>query len=579
MLLPKLITTLRDGYTRQRFATDVTAGAIVGIVALPLSIAFGIASGATPEAGLFTAIIGGFLVSALGGSRVQIGGPTGAFVVIVAGVIQQYGMDGLLVATMMAGVMLIGLGLAKLGAAIKFIPYPVTTGFTTGIALIIFSSQVKDFFGLQMTAVPADFVAKWMAYFTNVTSINPWAIAVAAGSLAILVLWPRVSLRVPSPFVAMMVASLVVYVGHLPVETIGDRFGTVHASLPSPHLPSVSWEVLRGLVSPAFTIALLAGIESLLSAVVADGMIGTRHRSNMELVAQGIANIASPLFGGIPVTGAIARTATNVKNGGRTPVAGLVHAGTLLLIVLFFGPLVAHIPMAALAAILVVVSYNMSEWRRFRGELRAPKSDVAVLLVTFVLTVLVDLAVAVQVGMVLAAFLFMKRMSEVTNVSLISGQFSDAEESADPNAVALRQVPAGVDVYEIDGPFFFGAAESFKSAVASVAKRPRVLVIRLRRVPSIDSTGLAALRDVVARSRREGSLVILSEVHSQPMVALTNAGFYEEVGEANVTGNLDDALDRARSYLGLPTAERPAFVVASVARESAHGERRRTPRL
>jgi SulP family sulfate permease len=579
MLLPKLITTLRAGYTRQHFATDVTAGVIVGIVALPLAIAFGIASGATPEAGIVTAIIGGFLVSALGGSRVQIGGPTGAFVVIVAGVIQQYGMDGLLVATMMAGAILIGLGVAKLGAAIKFIPYPVTTGFTTGIALIIFSSQMKDFFGLQMTAVPADFVAKWMAYANNVTSVNPWAIGVSAGALAILVFWPRVSLRVPSPFVALIVTTIIVQVGHLPVETIGDRFGAIHASLPSPHFPSVSWDMLRGLVAPAFTIALLAAVESLLSAVVADGMIGTRHRSNMELVAQGVANIASPLFGGIPVTGAIARTATNVKNGGRTPVAGIVHAGTLLLITLFFGALVARIPMAALAAILVVVSYNMSEWRRFRGELRAPKSDVAVLLVTFLLTVLVDLTVAVEVGMVLAAFLFMKRMSEVTNISLISGQFTDAEESTDPNAVALRQVPAGVDVYEIDGPFFFGAAESFKSAVSSVARKPRVLVIRLRRVPSIDSTGLAALRDVVARSRREGSLVILSEVHSQPIMALTNSGFYEEIGEANVTGNLDDALDRARTYLGLPTAERPAFVVASVARESAHGERRKTPRL
>ncbi len=375
MLLPKLITTLRVGYTRQRFAADLTAGVIVGIVALPLSIAFGIASGATPEAGLFTAIIGGFLVSALGGSRVQIGGPTGAFVVIVAGVIQQYGMDGLLIATMMVGVMLVGLGLAKLGAAIKFIPYPVTTGFTTGIALIIFSSQVKDFFGLRMTAVPAEFVAKWVAYANNVTSVNLWAIAVAAGSLAILILWPRVSLRVPAPFVALLVASIATSVGHLPVETIGDRFGTIHASLPSPHLPAVSWDVLRGLVAPAFTIALLAAIESLLSAVVADGMIGSRHRSNMELVAQGVANIASPLFGGIPVTGAIARTATNVKNGGRTPVAGITHAVTLLLITLFFGSLVARIPMATLAAILVVVSYNMSEWRRFRGELRAPTDE------------------------------------------------------------------------------------------------------------------------------------------------------------------------------------------------------------
>jgi SulP family sulfate permease len=359
--------------------------------------------------------------------------------------------------------------------------------------------------------------------------------------------------------VALVLSTAAVALWDLPVETIGDRFGSITASLPAPHFPTVSWPVLRGLVAPAFTIALLAGIESLLSAVVADGMIGSRHRSNMELVAQGAANILSPLFGGIPVTGAIARTATNVKNGGRTPVAGMVHAATLLLIVLFFGPLAGRIPMAALAAILVVVSYNMSEWRRFRGELRAPKSDVAVLLVTFLLTVLVDLTVAVEVGMVLAAFLFMKRMSEVTNVSLISGQFTDREEAADPGAVALRTVPKDVDIYEIDGPFFFGAAESFKSVVASVAKRPRVLVIRLRRVPAIDSTGLAALRDLVQRSRQEGSLVILAELHSQPVVAVTNSVLFEELGEANITGSLDDALERARAYLGLPTAERPAF--------------------
>lgn len=579
MLVPKLLTTMR-GYTRADFAHDLGAGVVVGIVALPLAIAFGIASGATPEAGLVTGIIAGFLISVLGGSRVQIGGPTGAFVVIVYGVIQQYGMDGLIVATLMAGGMLILLGVARLGGAIKFIPYPVTTGFTSGIALIIFSSQVRDFLGLRMSAVPAEFVAKWRSYGANIGSVNPWAVGVGLGALAIILLWPRVSRRVPSPFVALVACTAMVQLLDLPVETIGDRFGQIQAALPAPRLPSVSFEMLGQLSGPAFTIALLAAIESLLSAVVADGMIGSRHRSNMELVAQGVANLASPLFGGLPATGAIARTATNVKNGGRTPVAGIVHAVTLLLIMLFFGRWAALIPMAVLAAILVVVSYHMSEWRRFRAELRAPRSDVAVLLVTFGLTVLVDLTVAVEVGMVLAAFLFMKRMAEVTNVSLVSREFGDVEEpeGGDPNAAVLREIPEGVDVYEIDGPFFFGAAESFKSAVGNVARRPRVLIIRLRRVPAIDSTGLAALRDVVQQSRREGILVILSDVHSQPVMALTRSEFYEELGEDNVTGNLDDALDRARMYLGLPTEERPAFIEATVARESDHGERRRRPR-
>lgn len=578
MLVPKLFTTLRD-YDRRQFASDVGAGVVVGIVALPLAIAFGIASGATPQAGLITAIVAGFLISALGGSRVQIGGPTGAFIVIVYGVIQQYGMDGLAVATLMAGVLLIILGAARLGGAIKFIPYPVTTGFTTGIALLILSSQVKDLLGLEMSVIPAEFLAKWSAYAGNLGTINLWACGVSLLALAIILFWPRVSRRVPAPFVALVVGTLAVRLFHLPVETIGDRFGEIHATLPTPRLPVVSIDMIRGLMAPAFTIALLAGIESLLSAVVADGMIGSRHRSNMELVAVGVANIAAPLFGGIPATGAIARTATNVKNGGRTPVAGIVHAVTLLLIAAFFGRWATRIPMAVLAAILVVVSYNMSELRRFREELRAPKSDVLVLLTTFLLTVLVDLTVAVEVGMVLAAFLFMKRMSEVTSVSL-QREFQDGPEPdpAEPNSMARRHLPTGVDVYEIDGPFFFGAAESFKSAVVAVARKPKVLIIRLRRVPAIDSTGLAALRDVVHRSRREGTLVILSDVHSQPVVALTNSGLLTEIGEENVTGNIDDALNRARAHLGLTTAERPGFAEPTVARETPHGERRQKPR-
>jgi SulP family sulfate permease len=580
VLVPKLATTLK-GYSRSQFLADATAGVVVGIVALPLAIAFAIASGVTPERGLYTAIIAGFIISALGGSRVQIGGPTGAFVVIVYGIIQEFGMDGLAVATLMAGVILIVIGLARLGGAIKFIPYPVTLGFTSGIALIIFSGQVKDFLGLSIGPIPADFVGKWRSYAGGAGAINWTAAGVSVAALAIIGLWPRVSRRVPAPFVALIVMTAVVQLFHLPVETIGERFGEIHASLPRLSFPAVSFDQLRHLVPPAFTIAMLAGIESLLSAVVSDGMIGSRHRSNMELVAQGVANIASPLFGGLPATGAIARTATNVKNGGRTPIAGIIHAATLLVITLFFGRWAGLIPMAVLAAILVVVAYHMSEWRRFREELRAPKSDVIVLLTTFTLTVLVDLTVAVEVGMVLAAFLFMKRMAEVTNVSLLSRDFrdSDADEAADPNATDLREIPEGVDVYEIDGPFFFGAAESFKDAVSSVARRPKVLVIRMRRVPVIDSSGLAALRDVVRRSRREGTLVILSDVHSQPVVAVTNSSFYQDLGENNLCSNLDDALDRARLYLGLPTAERPAFAQPTVARETPHGERRRLPRF
>lgn len=579
MLVPKLATTLR-GYTTEQFVQDAGAGVIVGIVALPLAIAFGIASGATPEAGLTTAIVAGFLISALGGSRVQIGGPTGAFVVIVAGVIGRYGMGGLSLATMMAGIILIGLGVARLGAAIKFIPYPVTTGFTAGIAVIIFSGQVKDFLGLSLPEVPSEFAAKWQAYFTHAGSVNPWAIGVASGALIIIVLGPRLTRRIPAPFVALVLATLAVQLFHLPVETIGDRFGAIHGGLSRPSLPSVTLGQVKELLPSAFTIALLAAIESLLSAVVADGMIGSRHRSNMELVAQGVANLASPLFGGIPATGAIARTATNVKNGGRTPVAGIIHALVLLAVLLFAGRWAGLIPMAALAAILVVVSYHMSEWRRFRAELRAPRSDVLVLLATFGLTVLVDLTVAVEVGMVLAAFLFMKRMAEVANVKLLSREFVDEEEeSPDLNAAGLRAVPPGVDVYEIDGPFFFGAAESFKEALTTVARKPKALILRMRRVPVIDSTGLAALRDVVQRCKKEGTLVVLSDVHSQPVAALTSSGFLEELGIENVTGNLDDALDRARLYLGMSTGERPAFLEPTVARETPHGERRKRPRL
>ena len=569
MLVPKLVTTLKD-YSREQFTRDVGAGVIVGIVALPLAIAFAIASGLSPERGLYTAIVAGFLISALGGSRVQIGGPTGAFVVIVAGIVQRHGVEGLLLATLMAGAILIVMGVVRLGAAIKFIPFPVTIGFTSGIALIIFSSQVKDLLGLEMGVVPAEFLAKWDAYAHAFDSVNPWALLVATLAFAIILVWPKIERRIPGPFVALIVTTALVQVLHLPVETIGGRFGEIHAGLPQPALPPITLSLLGALAGPAFTIAMLAAIESLLSAVVADGMIGGRHRSNMELVAQGVANTVSPIFGGMPATGAIARTATNVKNGGGTPIAGMTHAVTLLLITLFFGRWAGLIPLATLAAILVVVAFHMSEWRTFVSEFRAPKSDVAVLLATFLLTVLVDLTVAIEVGMVLAAFLFMRRMAEVTNIKVLTHEFEDPTDDFehDPNAVRRRVVPEGVQVYEITGPFFFGAAEMFKDRVTRIAGKPKVLILRMRHVLAIDSTGLHALRDVVRRSRNEGTLVILSDVHAQPVVALERSGTYDELGEENVHGNIDDALNRARAHLGLPAVKAPAFATPTVAREA-----------
>ncbi|HKT59228.1 MAG TPA: sulfate permease [Gemmatimonadales bacterium] len=574
MLVPKIVTTLR-GYDRTQFLADLGAGVIVGIVALPLAIAFAIASGVTPDRGLYTAVIAGFLISALGGSRVQIGGPTGAFVVIVYGIVQRFGVDGLRVATLMGGIILVVFGLARLGGAIKFIPFPVVTGFTSGIALIIFSGQVKDLLGLQMGSLPADFVGKWAEYGRHLGHVSPAALLVSGVTLLILVVWPRLNLRIPGPFVALIATTAMVRLLDLPVETIGSRFGAIDAGFPRVSLPRVEFSTVTALVGPAFTIALLAGIESLLSAVVSDGMIGGKHRSNMELVAQGVANVASPLFGGIPATGAIARTATNVKNGGRSPIAGMVHALTLLLITLFFGRWAALIPMATLAGILVIVSYHMSEWRTFRAELRAPKSDLAVLLTTFLLTVLVDLTVAVEVGMVLAAFLFMRRMAEVTDVSAITREFDESgDEESDPNAVRRRTVPPGVEVYEINGPFFFGAAEKFKETITEMSRMPRVLIIRMRNVPAVDSTGLNALRDVVSRFRRAGARVILSDVHAQPMVAIQRSALGDQLEEEDLVGNIDDALNVARAHLGLATAERPGFAVPTVARE----DRRRHPR-
>jgi len=553
LFVPKLLTTLQ-GYDRRQLVADVTAGAIVGIVALPLAIAFAISSGVPPERGLYTAIIAGFLISALGGSRVQIGGPTGAFVVIVYGIVQRYGLDGLTVATLMGGLLLIGFGLARLGTAIKFIPFPVVTGFTSAIAVIIAVQQLRDVLGLRLDRAPAELVERIGVYAAHIDTVNPSAVGVSLLTLAILALWPRVSRRTPAPFVALLVATAVVHLAGLPVETIGSRFGRIEASFPHPAWPSISLEHARELVAPAFTIAVLGAIESLLSAVVADGMIGGRHRANMELVAQGLANVVAPLFGGMPATGAIARTATNIKSGGRTPIAGMVHALTLLVITLFAGRWAALIPLATLAAIVVMVAYHMSEWRIFRSELGGPKSDAIVMVVTFLLTILVDLPTGIGVGMVLASFLFMRRMAEVTNVTAVSREFDETlpAPSGDSAAIYRREVPAGVEVYEINGPFFFGAAEKFKDTLASVSRKPKVLIIRMRNVPAIDSTGMHALADLIHRTRKEGTRVLLSDVHAQPLVALSRSDLLEELGEDNLYGDVDAALACARAWLGAP---------------------------
>lgn len=548
---PKLLTTLKH-YTRDQFIADAVAGIIIGIIALPLAIAFAIASGVSPERGLFTAIVAGFLISALGGSRVQIGGPTGAFVVIVYGIVQKHGVDGLLLATLMAGVLLIVMGFARLGHAIKFIPYPLVVGFTSGIALIIFSSQIKDLLGLSMGEVPAHFIEKWAAYFQHLATINPATVAVGAGSLLIVVFCRRYFRRIPGPLVAVLVSTAAVQLLHLPVETIGSRFGEIPNMLPKPSLPPMSFALLQQLSPVALTIALLASIEALLSAVVADGMIGSRHRSNMELIAQGIANIVSPLFGGMPATGAIARTAANINSGGRTPVAGIVHAVVLLLIMLCVGRWVGLIPMACLAAILVVVAYHMSEWHAFVMVLKSPRSDVAILLVTFALTVLIDLTVAIQVGMGLAVLLFMHRMAALTNVGVITRELTDSEEVDDPGALDKRAIPKDVEIYEINGPFFFGASYKFREAMGEVSRQPKVRIIRMRDVPVIDASGIQTIREQYQTSRKQGIAFLLAGVHSQPLIAIEQAGLLELIGEDNVFGDIDEALNHARKILSLP---------------------------
>ena len=553
-------------YNKQTFMADLMAGIIVGIVALPLAIAFGIASGVSPEKGIVTAIVAGFAVSAFGGSRVQIGGPTGAFIVIVAGIINQYGMQGLTIATLMAGVFLIGFGLLRLGTIIKYIPYPIVVGFTSGIAVTIFTTQVKDLLGMHISNVPGDFIEKWIVYFNHLDAVDPWSALVGIVSIVMIAAWPmlthlaaihsRLSLlkKLPGSLVAIIVMTIAVlllkqYAGITSVETIGDRF-SISAQLPGATVPALTWEGIKELVPPALTIAVLGAIESLLSATVADGVIGDHHNSNTELVGQGIANILSPIFGGIPATGAIARTMTNINNGGRTPIAGVIHAMVLLVIFLFLMPLAQYIPMACLAGVLVVVSYGMSGWRSFRALMRNPKSDVTVLLLTFFLTIIFDLTVAIEVGIICACLLFMKRMSETTDVQAVYNEI-DLNEDADMQAGNLEHltIPKGVEVYEINGPYFFGAGNRFEDLMARYGGHPKVRIIRMRKVPFIDSTGLHNLENMCRMSQKEGITVVLSGVNEKVEAVLRRNGFPQLLGQENICNHIDLALARARELV------------------------------
>jgi SulP family sulfate permease len=559
---PKLFSVLKH-YDRQQLTTDLLAGIIVGIVALPLAIAFGIASGVTPEKGIITAIVAGLIISVFGGSKVQIGGPTGAFIIIIYGIIQQYGFEGLTIATLMAGVFLIMFGVLHLGTIIKYIPYPIIVGFTSGIALTIFTTQIKDLLGLSMAVVPSDFIEKWIAYFEAFGTVERWSAIVGIGSVAVITLWPRLTrssvlAKLPGSLIAIIVMTVAAallrqYAGVTTIETIGDRF-SITATLPSAQVPDLTWDVVKSLVTPAVTIAILGAIESLLSATVADGVIGDRHDSNTELIAQGLANLASPVFGGIPATGAIARTMTNINNGGRTPVAGIVHAAVLTLIFLFLMPLAQYIPMACLAGVLVVVSYNMSGWRSFAGIMKNPKSDVIVLWVTFLLTVVFDLTIAIEVGLLCACLLFMRRMAETTDVKVISQEINPEEEDSDFQMGNLEHltIPAGVEVYEINGPYFFGAGNRFEEIMGVLRhqrQKPRVRIIRMRKVPFVDSTGIHNLTNLCQMSQREGIQVVLSGVNPTVQAVLHKAGFDAMLGQENICSHINIALDRARQLV------------------------------
>ena len=549
MYKPKLVSCLRN-YEKKTFMADLMAGIIVGIVALPLAIAFGIASGVSPEKGIITAIVAGLLISIFGGSKVQIGGPTGAFIVIIYGIIEQYGMSGLTIATFMAGVFLVLLGVMRLGSIIKFIPYPIVVGFTSGIAITIFTTQIKDLFGLQIDKVPSDFIEKWWCYIQNFSTMDMWSFAIGVLSILIIVFTPKVSRKIPGSLVAIVLTTVLVvvlkqYAGVDSIETIGDRF-TISAELPGIEVPDLSLSVLKGLISPALTIAILGAIESLLSATVADGVISDRHNSNNELIGQGIANLVTPLVGGIPATGAIARTMTNINNGGKTPVAGIIHAIVLLLIFLFLMPLAQYIPMSCLAGVLVVVSYNMCGIPSFLGILRNPKSDVTVLLVTFFLTIIFDLTIAIEVGIVIACLLFMRRMAETSDVKLVSDIDVEEESDLQSNQDEHLIVPEGVEVYEINGPYFFGAGNKAEELMSSLRDLPKVRIIRMRRVPFIDSTGIHNLTNICITSKKQNVDIVLSGVNPKVHAVLEKAHFYDIIGEDHICSHIDLALEKAK---------------------------------
>lgn len=549
----KLFSCMKT-YNKKTFMSDLMAGIIVGVVALPLAIAFGIASGVTPEKGIITAIVAGLVISLFGGSKVQIGGPTGAFIIIIYGIIQKYGFEGLTIATLMAGFFLLLFGLLHLGTIIKYIPYPIVVGFTSGIAVTIFTTQIKDLFGLTLPSNPSDFIEKWGVYLQNFDTIDPWCAIIGVASVLVIAITPRFSKKIPGSLIAIILMTVVAlllknYAGISSIETIGDRF-SISNELPSAQVPNMNWETIKSLVSPAITIAILGAIESLLSATVADGVIGDHHDSNTELMAQGLANIASPLFGGIPATGAIARTMTNINNGGKTPIAGIIHAVILLLIFLFLMPLAKYIPMACLAGVLVVVSYGMSGWRSFLAVMKNPKSDITVLLITFFLTIIFDLTIAIEVGLIIACLLFMKRMSETTDVKAITEEIDpNLESEFSTGNLEHLIIPKGVEVYEINGPYFFGAGNKFEEIMASFGDRPQVRIIRMRKVPFVDSTGIHNLTSLCEMSQKEGIQVVLSGVREKVNAQLEHAGFYHLIGEENICSHINLALKRANEII------------------------------
>lgn len=562
MLKPKLFSILKHRdveLSKKQVMNDIVAGVIVAIIALPLSVALGIASGVTPEKGLITAIIAGFFISFLGGSRVQIGGPTGAFVVIIYGIIKEYGIQGLTIATIMAGIFMILFGLMRFGSVIKFVPYPITTGFTSGIALVLFSTQINDFLGLNIKEVPSEFLEKWKAYFTNISSVHIYTVLIGLLSLLIIVLWPKINKTIPGALIALVVATVVVKVFALPVDTIGSRFGEIDNSI---HLIDMSnfqitTSMLSKLIQPAITIAFLASIESLLSAVVADGMIGKKHNSNMELIAQGVANIASSLFGGIPATGAIARTAANVKNGGRTPIAGITHAIILMLMMFIFMPLAKLIPMTTLAAILLVVSYNMSEWRAFKSLLKSTKSDIIVLVVTFVLTVVFDLVMAIEIGMVFAMFLFIRRMSDSTKIANVSSEYQPdwTEDEEELESVEEQSIHSHINsrilLYEINGPLFFGAANTFLDVINKIQNNANIIIFKMKAVPNMDATALNALKQIYKRCREKHIFILYSEVNEQPMKLLRSSGLLTTIGEDRFFASTESAIHTANEIINI----------------------------